>query len=143
MLARQAGPDWQLRLLAQDPDSSVRAVVAANGHAPSEAFDLLRADADVGKLGAAMQHASSPYAMTWYLAYAARDSRVEVRLAAAKNPRLPEKVVALLARDPDPRVKEAIASRLGIDGDPAWLFPVEASTTRRLAKRQKRLPVDD
>lgn len=193
-LASAVGPDWQLRLLASDPESTVRAAVAGNEHAPKDALDALSGDADPGvltalagnyrapsdwlsdstrhesaavraeiarnfrtpdhlvapmawadpdpevrrraserleqKLGAAVKEAASAHATASYLGYAVRDSRVDVRLAAATNPRLPEKLIPLLARDHDPLVKQAIAARLGIEGDPARLFADDAPEGR-------------
>lgn len=147
----QSPSEWLARTTKHE-SAAVRAAAATNGRTPDHLVARMAwadSDAEVRRqahehieknLGAAVQQARSPYAAAWYLAYAARDSRVEVRLAAASNPRLPEKVIPLLARDADPRVKEAIATRLGVDGDPARLFPDEPPKQARRSGRQRRLP---
>lgn len=147
-----SAPDW-LGRMAKHQSAAVRAAAASNVRTPDHLVARLAwADPDPvvqrharehieQKLGAAVQQASSPYAAAWYLAYAARHSQAEVRLAAAANPRLPNKMIPLLAHDGDPRVKQAIATRLRIDGDPARLFCDEPPKRGRRAGRQQRLPL--
>jgi len=98
-------PPEIFELLAQDPDKTVRYLVAGNKHCPPEIIGRLARDAATYVFSQAATHPNCPAQQLWELCVLDGPTRH----AVAGNPSCPPELLSQLARNEWWKVREAVA----------------------------------
>jgi len=103
-----SSPHQTLELLARDPNSAIRAQVAANSVCSPAVVGLLSSDRDIWVRQAALRNLSCPAAILDGMSGGSQRDRWNV----ARNPVCPPHVLERLSLDPDRLVRRGVATNI-------------------------------